>query len=181
MVKTGGSTRLQVSLRTGLEVDDIGRLLDAGGPDAWLGDAISAGPAGRRRYATDLKAGHRIGTRLTVHKSAYVDIGSLDRTDQTLRAEVSWRSASLAPLFPVFSGWLTARPGEIAIDGRYVPPGGALGSVADRALMHRAARYTADWLLRELARAASGSDGGPGLPLRPGQVLNSHRNPSQSP
>jgi hypothetical protein len=111
-----------------------------------------------RRYATDLRLGQPTdGARAAVHKSAYVDLGPVSEEEGGMRVEVSWRSASLAPLFPVFSGWLTVRAGEFHLDGRYVPPGGPLGFVADRALMHKAARYTADWLLHELAEAAQTS------------------------
>jgi hypothetical protein len=68
--------------------------------------------------------------------------------------EISWRSATLAPLFPVFSGWLTVGPGELRLDGYYAPPGGALGLAADRALLRLAARGTARWLLGQLRHAA---------------------------
>jgi hypothetical protein len=113
-----------------------------------------------RRYATDLRlARPPSGARAAIHKSAYVDLGSVERLEQALRVEISWRSASLAPLFPVFSGWLTVRPDEISIDGRYVPPGGPLGFVADRALLHRAARYTAEWLIGQLEQAAAQRSG----------------------
>jgi hypothetical protein len=107
-----------------------------------------------RRYATDLRLGPASeGPLGAIRRSAFVDLGSVEFANETLRLEISWRSETLAPLFPVFSGWLTARIGEIAIEGRYVPPGGPLGFVADRALMHLAARYTLDWFLRELDHA----------------------------
>ncbi|RPH35273.1 MAG: hypothetical protein EHM90_04575 [Chloroflexi bacterium] len=143
-------------MRAVLEVSEVGRLLEAGGPDGWLGVSISGGPSDMRRYATDLHIGQPAArSRLAIRKSAFVDVGSIKRGEENLRVEISWRSASLAPLFPVFSGWLTVRSEEIAINGCYIPPGGRLGHVADRALMHRAAEYTAEWLLGELARAAA--------------------------
>lgn len=155
MTPTGGSTRLRSSLRTGLDVRVVGPLLGNGGPERWLGISVPGGPPDMRRYATDLRLGQPAdGPRRAIHKSAYVDLGSVSEDEAGMRVEVSWRSASLAPLFPVFSGWLTVRAGELHLDGRYVPPGGPLGFVADRALMHKAARYTADWLLHELAHAA---------------------------
>ena len=42
----------------------------------------------------------------------------------------------------------------MTIGGWYAPPGGALGQVADRALLHLAAEGTARWLLGELDRVA---------------------------
>jgi hypothetical protein len=150
------SSRLHATVPAHAELADVGRLLRAGGPGGWLGNRVAGGPPDMRRYATDLRLG-RPGNRAraAIRKSAYVDLGSVKQLDQALRVEISWRSASVAPLFPVFSGWLTVRPDEISIDGRYVPPGGPLGFVADRALLHRAARYTAEWLLGALDQAAS--------------------------
>jgi hypothetical protein len=40
------------------------------------------------------------------------------------------------------------------IEGLYAPPGGVVGRVADRMLLHVAANGTARWLLREIDRAA---------------------------
>lgn len=160
---TDGSepSRLHVAVPAQVELDSAGRLLRAGGPDGWLGDRVAGGPPDMRRYATDLRLGPPANrARGAIRKSAYIDLGSVEQRDRALRVEISWRSASLAPLFPVFSGWLTVRPDEITIDGRYVPPGGPLGFVADRALLHRAARYTAEWLLGELDQVASQRSGG---------------------
>ena len=154
-------SRLHASLRAELDVDNIRRLLRADGPESWLGVSVAGGPSDMRRYATDLQMSRPSDRApVAIRKAAYVDLGSVESLEQTLRVEISWRSASLAPLFPVFSGWLTVRTDEMAIDGRYVPPGGPLGFVADRALMHRVARYTAEWLLDELEHAASQLTGG---------------------
>lgn len=111
-----------------------------------------------RRFATDLRLGpDDHGLLAPLRKAAYVDLGSPEAKADGLRVEISWRSASLAPLFPVFSGWLTVRPGELVLDGFYAPPGGAIGLLMDRALLHLAAQRTAMSLLHQLrAAAASG-------------------------
>ena len=62
-------------------------------------------------------------------------------------------SRAFAPLFPVFAGTLRARGSELSVDGLYAPPGGVVGRVADRLLLHLAANATARWLLGEIARA----------------------------
>ena len=90
----------------------------------------------------------------TVRKSAYLDLGQPRRTAAGWEAEISWRAATAAPLFPVFSGWLTIGPDRMQIDGLYAPPGGVVGRVADRVLLHVAANATARWLLAEIDRAA---------------------------
>jgi len=112
-----------------------------------------------RRFATDLRLRPDDRGLLAIfRKAAYVDLGASRRVSDGLRVEVSWRSATLAPLFPVFSGWLTVGPRELRLDGYYAPPGGPIGLVADRALLHLAARGTARWLLRQLRQAAGGSE-----------------------
>jgi hypothetical protein len=53
-------------------------------------------------------------------------------------------------LYPVFSGTIVAHGGELTVSGWYAPPGGGVGRVADRALLHIAAEGTARWLLGAL-------------------------------
>ncbi len=94
---------------------------------------------------------------VTFGKEAYVDLGPVLPTNQGWEVEVSWRASTLAPLFPVFSGWIVAREDELTLSGWYAPPGGGLGRVADRVLLHIAATGTARWLLAELDAAAQGA------------------------
>ena len=110
---------------------------------------------GRHITQADLRL--RVSERpglVTFGKAAYVDLGEVLPLADGWQAEVSWRAASLAPLFPVFSGTLVARTGELSVSGWYAPPGGAVGRLADRALLHIAAEGTARSLLGEIDRAA---------------------------
>lgn len=130
---------------------------------AWLGPEVQPAPAGMRRHRADLRL--RVSDRpslVTFGKAAYVDLGRLLPLDDGWQVEVSWRASTLAPLFPVFSGTIVARADELTLSGWYAPPGGAVGMVADRALLHVAAMGTARWLLGELDRAAA--PGAPHLP-----------------
>jgi hypothetical protein len=123
---------------------------------AWLGPEVRPAPAGMRRYQADLRL--RVGDRpslVTFHKAAYIDFGPIHVADGSWQAEISWRASTLAPLFPVFSGSLSAQDGDITVSGWYSPPGGTVGRLADRALLHLAAEGTARWLLGELDRAAA--------------------------
>jgi hypothetical protein len=118
---------------------------------SWLGPEVADAPAGMHRHQADLRL--RVSDKpslVTFGKAAYVDLGTLQPLDDGWQVEVSWRAASLAPLFPVFSGMLLARPAELSVSGWYAPPGGVVGRVADRALLHIAAEGTASWLLGEL-------------------------------
>jgi hypothetical protein len=122
---------------------------------SWLGPELAEAPVGMHRHQADLRL--RVSDHpslVTFGKAAYVDLGALQEIGDGWQVEVSWRAVSLAPLFPVFSGMLLARPDELSVSGWYAPPGGAIGRVADRALLHIAAEGTARWLLGELDRAA---------------------------
>jgi hypothetical protein len=127
------------------------------GPSGW--DERPAVP-GYRRYAVDLRLrlGGDAAGLTTFRKAAYVDIGPVRPADDDGDvAEVSWRAATAAPLFPVFSGELHVGAEALTISGLYAPPGGVAGVLADRALLHVAANGTARWLLREIDRVALGA------------------------
>jgi hypothetical protein len=94
----------------------------------------------------------------TFRKAAFVDFGPIQPTNDGWEVEVGWRASTLAPLFPVFSGQIVAHAEELTLAGWYAPPGGQLGLVADRVLLHIAATATARWLLGEIEKAAAGRD-----------------------
>jgi hypothetical protein len=118
-------------------------------------------PAGFRRYAIDLRLrlGGESAALTTFRKAALVDVGPVRRVERGYLVEIGWRAATAAPLFPVFSGELRVGPDDLSLSGLYAPPGGVVGRLADRALLHVAATGTARWLLRELDRAAVGAAG----------------------
>ena len=139
-----------------------GKMLRLLGTDAahWLGeqlDASAMGHAGsRRRFATDLRL--RVSDRsprALFRKAAMVELGTPMESNGIVSVEIGWRAATLAPLFPVFSGRLSVDAHDARLRGLYAPPGGRIGQLADDALFHIAAEGTARWLLRELADAAA--------------------------
>ena len=151
-----GFVRLVASARPKSEPARLAALLGRG-PVPWaMRHEGHVEVEGMRTFAMDL--GLPIGgeSRVigTVRKAAYLDLGLPRRTATGWEAEISWRAATAAPLFPVFSGWLTIGPDRLQIDGLYAPPGGVVGRVADRMLLHVAANATARWLLGEIDRAA---------------------------
>jgi hypothetical protein len=112
-----------------------------------------------RRHESDLRL--RVSDHpslVTFGKAAYVDFGPLQPVSAGWEVEVSWRASTLAPLFPVLSGSIVAREGELTLSGWYAPPGGTFGQLADRALLHLAADGTGRWLLRELEKAARNAE-----------------------
>ena len=126
----------------------------------WLGNRVD-GPADRpgvRRYESDLVLPMREQARhMVLRKAALVDLGPAETVPGGFAVEVSWRSASLAPLFPVFVGTLTVMGHELVLEGYYAPPGGEIGVILDRALLNIAGRGTARWFLGRVAAAFEGT------------------------
>ncbi len=129
----------------------------------WLGTPLDR-PADRphvRRFESDLVLPMREQARhMVLRKAALVDLGPVEAIPGGFRVDVSWRSANLAPLFPVFVGTLTVLEGELTLDGYYAPPGGEIGVILDRALLNIAARGTARWFLSKVAEALANTDPG---------------------
>lgn len=147
-------SRLMVRRRTENEPTRLAWAIHAA--RAWLGPEVEPAPEGRHRHQADLRL--RVSERpslVTFGKAAYVDLGPVEPLGDGWQVEVGWRAATMAPLFPVFSGMIVVRGDELTLSGWYAPPGGVAGRAADRALLHIAAEGTARWLLSELERAAA--------------------------
>jgi len=126
----------------------------------WAEGLVERPPAAEmRRYLVDLrlKLGDDPLALTTFRKAAFLDVGAPRRASDGWELDISWRAATAAPLFPVFAGRLLIRPSEMSIEGLYAPPGGVIGRVADRVLLHVAANATARWLLAEIDRVAIGA------------------------
>ncbi len=155
-----GFVRLSAAVPLHSDPDRVAALI-AEGAEAWDGEPAVGAPSGLRRYGIDLRlrVGGERGGLTTFRKAAYVDIGAPRRRGDRWIAEIGWRAATAAPRFPVFSGRLLIGPDDLRVEGLYAPPGGIVGRVADRMLLHVAANGTAQWLLSELDRAALGAAG----------------------
>jgi hypothetical protein len=159
--QTAGVVKLRLTLPARL---DLGRVPAAfGGPDAdWLGQRVSGEASELRRFSCDLELRVDPDRRATFAKSAIVTFGALERIDDTWVVPIEWRSATLAPLFPVFVGRLRVRANWIELDGHYAPPGGTIGLLLDRALLHFAARATGRWFIQKAISALGGTPVGGG-------------------
>lgn len=134
---------------------DLSRAVVAFRDPSWLGPLVDQDQdeRGLRRVVSDLELPILDGSRASpIRKSAYIDVGEPLWTKGSVDVEISWRSATFAPLFPVFAGRVDIGPDEIVIQGRYAPPFGQLGLVLDRGLLHLVARRTAGALLARLVR-----------------------------
>lgn len=147
-----GFVRLAASVPLRAGADAVADVLERG-VSGW---EERPGLDGIRRYAVDLRL--RLGgpgaALSTFRKAALVDIGAIERGAGVHEVEIQWRAATAAPLFPVFAGLLRIGPDELTVSGLYAPPGGFVGRIADRALLHVAATGTARWLLGEIQREA---------------------------
>jgi hypothetical protein len=154
-----GTSRLHVALAV---EGDLQRAIAALGARraTWVGELVEpAGDDAADRYLMDLEL--RVSDsapRVAFHKAAYVDVGPISTDDEQARVDISWRAASLTPLFPVFAGELRWRNGQLQLDGYYAPPGGGVGVLADRLLLNVAARATGRRLLERIAETMG--DGG---------------------
>jgi hypothetical protein len=150
VTRVQGVETLAVHYAAVIELGRVRRVLD--GATEWLGPEVEA-PAGYRRYLGDLA--YPLLTRprtLLFRKAALVDIGPPARLpDGSVSASIAWRSATLAPLFPVFAGRLRIQASGLRLDGAYGPPFGDVGRLIDRAALHQVAVRTARWFLSELA------------------------------
>ena len=135
---------------------DLDRAILALGDLSWLGRPTN-GPPDRpqlRHVATDLDLPILDGSSTgPVRKAAFIDLGPARQVGDLVLVEIAWRSASFAPLFPVFAGQLSISANDIVLDGRYAPPVGRLGLLLDQALLHLVARRTAGALVARLATA----------------------------
>ncbi len=138
---------------------DLQCALDALDDPSWLGQSIDPpeGDSQSRRVATDLELPILDGSgKLPIRKSALIDLGPAKNVDGSLHVDIAWRSAGLAPLFPVFAGHLEISATRLTLDGRYAPPFGKLGLLIDEALLHLVARRTAQAFLGRLAARCQG-------------------------
>jgi hypothetical protein len=138
-------------------VVDRNRARDAFADLAWLGEPVGdAHGDGWRRIATDLELPVLDGSGPAVRKAAIIEIGDVRETRGGLSVPITWSSASLTPLFPVFAGQLEIRSSSLVLTGRYAPPFGRMGVLIDRALLHFVATRSATALLATVARHCQG-------------------------
>jgi len=130
---------------------DLDRVAVAFGPDAaWLGEPLPPVTSGTRLFACDLELRVLPDRHATFRKSAVVGLGEPVRDRGGWMVPIEWRAATHAPLFPVFAGHLRLTARHLELDGQYLPPGGTVGYVLDRLLLHVAASGTGRWFLQKV-------------------------------
>jgi hypothetical protein len=150
---TAGPSRLRVSVHAPFGAARATEVLGPG-REAWLGELIEEDEQGAPHYLVDLEL--RVtehAPRVAFRKAARLEVGAAeeDPANHAVRLPISWRAASLAPLFPVFAGAVTWHDDELWLEGYYEPPGGNVGVVMDRLLLNVAAQATGRRLLEQIA------------------------------
>lgn len=166
-----GTVHLRLAYPGAIQLDRALRLLARA---EWLGTQEAGEQDGTRRFQTDLALPLRAGHPRTIfRKAAYVDLGVPQSIDGGWRVPIGWRSATMAPLFPVFAGHLDVRADGLTLEGWYAPPGGEAGRIIDRAFLNVAARGTARWFLDRVGSVLEAGRDVPdpsGNPSRAGRV-----------
>ena len=142
---------LHVELPARIDLDRV--TVAFGSEAAWLGEPLPPAMPGIRLFACDLELRVLPDRRATFRKSAVVGLGEPVRDRGGWMVPIEWRAATRAPLFPVFAGHLRLTARHLELDGQYLPPGGTVGYVVDRLLLHVAANGTGHWFLQKVIAA----------------------------
>lgn len=132
----------------------------AADPQTWL---PSARRAGKQQWHIPVFAG-------TFHRNVTLTVGTPWRSGRTLWRSMQWDpepeagdQTNIDRLLPSLDGELGltpdgARRSTLIVDGRYSPPGGALGAALDAVALHRVARNTVERFAVDVAaRLIAGS------------------------
>lgn len=127
----------------GRRFDDVDKQF-AAGADSWMPALIQKANGHGMKLLSEL--GLDIGKR-QIKRQIELDIGKARRTPGVTLVPIKWRAAADSSLFPALDGQIElAKLGlattQLGISASYEPPFGAVGKIADRALMHRIAEVT---------------------------------------
>jgi hypothetical protein len=136
---------------------DLQRAVNELGDIGWLGVGRPDVESSTRVVTTELELPLRnpsAGSSIRI--PALMEVGLPVVTGQAVAVDLSWRSATLTPLFPLFVGRLVVSAKDVTLDGRYAPPFGRIGLLIDRELLHLVARRTGLALLGRFDERFSG-------------------------
>lgn len=110
----------------------------AGPSDRWLPLAVEAYALERDSTLMSIGLG---GMLSAVQRQVRVTVGQPTRSRYSVRRPLTWAASAQARLYPAMEGSVTVtRYGEpwsvLEVRANYLPPLGAVGRLADRALLH---------------------------------------------
>jgi hypothetical protein len=127
----------------------------SGTPEAWLPALADHANAVGAAYLTEVGFGDGV---LRLDRRVAVDVRPGQQVGDTWVLPIAWEAVGADALFPSLEAdievaALSPTRTHLSLSGRYRPPGGAIGRIADRALFHRVAEATMkDFLDRIAAR-----------------------------
>ena len=149
-----------------LPADRVERVMCAS-PTSWIpGLADEANARGER-----LLAEVGLGDRVRLTRRVIVDVGQPMRFPSRTVLPLRWQPAAAGGLLPALDADIEVAPlapesTQLSMSARYVPPWGALGSVVDRALLHRVAEATVKDFLDRVGAALTASAASVDAPAR---------------
>jgi hypothetical protein len=134
------------------------RLLDR--PEEWIPGLATLADARGQELLAEVGFGP---PHLRVGKSVLITLGEAVRFPSKTVLPLTWKATGTEGLFPGLEGDLEVAGlgparSQLSISARYRPPLGRLGSVIDRALLHRVAEATVKDFLDRAAEALAHRD-----------------------
>lgn len=139
-----------------LPMDQVGVLMGAS-TDDWATEIFHHALEDEDLVKVRLAAGHRVH----ISKNAWVQFGKPEQTGSAVLIPIRIQGTGFAELFPTLEGEIELAPmgdelTQVTLRGNYKPPLGALGKVANKALLHRVAEGSIKHFLDELAASIEG-------------------------
>ncbi len=125
----------------------------------WLADGATAAYAEGERLFLTISAA---GGQLTVRKRVHIDLGAATSRGDGAVVPLSWWATGAECLFPTLDADLEIMPMGpdqvmLTLMGRYEPPLGSVGRVANRLVLHRVAEACVRSFLRRTAANLEGA------------------------
>jgi hypothetical protein len=111
-------------------------------------------------------AGVKIGAEIDIEVGGIIEDTGETHAENALHVDLEWEAAKAPRLFPLMRGRLSAWPlsgteTQLAFDGRYQPPLGALGTALDAMVGHRIADASVHRFITDIAAYLRQSLSGP--------------------
>lgn len=122
-------------------------------PERWLPSVATAAQDRERQLLAEV--GFEVA-HVRLGRQVEIELLNLERSPSKVVLLIRWKAHRAAGLFPVLEGSIEVSPSghgsQLAVSGEYQPPGGAVGRVSDRAVLHRIAKATVkDFVQRTVA------------------------------
>jgi len=112
-------------------------------PERWLPSVATAAQDKERQLLGEV--GFEVA-HVRLERQVEIEVLRLERSPSKVVILIRWKAHQVSGLFPVLEGSLelsrSGHASQLAVTGEYQPPGGAVGRLSDRAILHRIAEAT---------------------------------------